>query len=536
MEKTILFEDLNISAEIKKALRDMDFVEATPVQSRSIPSVLSGKDVVAQAPTGTGKTCSFGIPIIEKTEPGERAVGSLILCPTRELVVQTTNELLKLTKYKKNIRVVAVYGGQNIERQISALKKRPQIIVATPGRLMDHMRRHTIRLDRLKHVVLDEADEMLDMGFRDDIDEILRTVPKDRQTVLFSATMSKEILSITKKYLTDPVKVQITKSEVTVKSVKQYYLEVSQIQKTDILARLIDINDFKLSIIFCNTKRKVDELAHEMIARGYNAVGLHGDMRQTQRDRVMKAFKTGRVEILIATDVAARGIDIKDVDAVFNYDLPDDLEYYVHRIGRTGRANREGVSYSLVSRREMYKLHEIMKYTKAKIRFTTIPNATETTNVRIQQTMAGIMDTLTHSDLKMYSEAIQKFMEDSGDEYTILDIAAAFLKNEAGSDTGDDPGPGRSTKKREVNSRSDRIFINLGKMDSIKPVQFKKLLNNCNVNDDEIFDIDILEKFSFVEVDKSKTQNVLSSLNGSVINGRRVNAEISIGRKRSKRG
>ena len=534
MEKTIIFDDLNISKELKKALHDMEFVEATPVQSQSIPYVLSGRDVVAQAPTGTGKTCSFGIPIIEKTEPGERAIGSLILCPTRELVVQTTNELLKLTKYKKHVKVVAVYGGQNIDRQIQALKKRPQIIVATPGRLMDHMKRRTIRLDRLKQVVLDEADEMLDMGFRDDIDEILRSVPKERQTVLFSATMSKEILAITRKYLVNPAKVQITKSEITVKSVKQYYLEVSPLQKTDILARLIDMNDFKLSIIFCNTKRKVDELAHEMTARGYNALGLHGDMKQTQRDRVMKAFKTGRVEILIATDVAARGIDIKDIDVVFNYDLPDDLEYYVHRIGRTGRANRDGVSYSLVSRREMYRLHEIMKYTKAKIRFTTIPNVAEITNVRIQQTMAGITDTLTHSDLKVYSDAIQKFMEDSGDEFTILDIAAAFLKNEIGPDTTEETSKPKTQKKRNGNPGSDRIFLNLGRMDSANPGNIRKLLNNCGVKDNEISDIDILEKFSFVEVDSSKTQNVLSSLNGSVINGRRVNAEISIGRKRTR--
>ena len=532
MEKNILFEDLNISKEIKKALRDMDFVEATPVQSQSIPYVLEGRDVVAQAPTGTGKTCSFGIPIIEKTGPGERAVGSLILCPTRELVVQTTNELLKLTKYKKHVRVVAIYGGQNIERQISALKKKPQIIVATPGRLMDHMKRHTIRLDKLRHVVLDEADEMLDMGFRDDIDRILESVPVQRQTVLFSATMSKEILSITRKYLHNPAKVQITKSVVTVKSVKQYYLEVSQFQKTDILARLIDLNDFKLSIVFCNTKKKVDELAYEMIARGYNAVGLHGDMKQTQRDRVMKAFKTGKVEILIATDVAARGIDIKDVDVVFNYDLPDDLEYYVHRIGRTGRANRDGVSYSLVTRREMYKLHEIMKYTKAKIKFKTLPNVVETTNVKLQQTMASVTDTIVHNDLKFYADSIQKFIEDSGDEYTILDVAAAFLKNVSGVEPEEEAVDNKKTKRRAVPSKSDRIFVNLGKMDAMSPAAFRKILNDCGLRDEEIYGIDILEKFSFVEVDKSGTREVLTSLNGSVINGRRVNAELSFGKRK----
>ncbi|MDU3491010.1 MAG: DEAD/DEAH box helicase, partial [Clostridiales bacterium] len=244
---TILFEDLDISKELKRALADMEFVEATPVQTQSIPAIMTGRDIVAQAPTGTGKTCSFGIPVIESTDTASRDVTSLILCPTRELVVQKANELLRLTKYKKAIRIVAVYGGQGIDRQILALKKKPQIIVATPGRLMDHMRRRTIKLDKLNHIILDEADEMLAMGFREDIDEILKSVPEDRQTVLFSATMSREILDITKKYLKDPVKVQITKSEITVSSVTQYYLEVSQDRKTDALARLVDVNDFKLS-------------------------------------------------------------------------------------------------------------------------------------------------------------------------------------------------------------------------------------------------------------------------------------------------
>ena len=546
MEKTVLFEDLDISKEIKRALADMEFVEATPVQSQSIPAMLDGNDIVAQAPTGTGKTCSFGIPIIEDTDTTQRAVGSLILCPTRELVVQTANELLRLTKYKKTIRIVAVYGGQSIDRQILALKKKPQIIVATPGRLMDHMRRRTIRLEELKHLVLDEADEMLDMGFRDDIDEILKAIPEERQTVLFSATMSREILAITKKYLTDPVKIQITKSEITVKSVQQYYLEASQDRKTDVLARLIDVNDFKLSMVFCNTKRKVDELAHELTARGYNALGLHGDMKQSQRDRVMQAFKNGRVEILIATDVAARGIDIKDVDVVFNYDLPEDLEYYVHRIGRTGRANREGVSYSLVSRREMYRLNEIMRYTKAKIQFTTVPNVTEITNVRIKQTMAGIMDTLAHSNLKPFTDAIQHFIEDSDADFTILDVAAAFLSREVGTEDLEEIESFRNERRRDTKEASHkrynkktsktktvRMFVNVGRVDRCKHEQLEKLIKDCKVSADQIYDIDILEKFSFIEIDEACSDDVLLFMNGAVVNGRRLNVEISLPRKKN---
>lgn len=541
IEKTVLFEQLELSSEMQRALADMDFVEATPVQSNSIPVMLKGRDILAQAPTGTGKTASFGIPVIENTDPSQRAVSSLILCPTRELVVQTANELLRLTKYKKGIRVIAIYGGQSIDRQILALKKKPQIIVATPGRLMDHMRRSTVRLEHLERLVLDEADVMLDMGFAEDIDEILKSVPEDRQTVLFSATMPKEIINISGKYLRDPEKVRVTKSEITVKSVKQYYLEASQDRKTDVLARLIDVNDFKLSMVFCNTKRKTDELAHEMTARGYNAMGLHGDMKQSQRDRVMNAFKTGRVEILISTDVAARGIDIRDVDAVFNYDLPEDLEYYVHRIGRTGRANREGVSYSLVSRREMYRLHEIMRYTKARIKFTTVPNVAEITNVRIRQTMAGITDLIAHTNLDSYAEAIQQFIDEADDDFTILDIAAAFLFRESGTeDLEEIEGFGHGREKREKKGRrvrksspagAVRMFVNCGRMDRINEGQLKKMLIRSGASDSQIYDIDILEKFSFVEVDRAVSESVLVNMNGATVNGRRLNVEISLPRK-----
>ena len=533
-----LFENLDLSKELKKALNDMEFVEMTAIQSQSIPAMIADNDIVAQAPTGTGKTCSFGIPVVENTDTSERNVTSLILAPTRELALQIANELIRLTKYKKSIRIAVVYGGQNIDRQILALKRKPQIIVATPGRLMDHMRRKTIRLDHLKTLVLDEADEMLDMGFREDIDEILQSVPEERQTVLFSATMSREILDITKKYLKDPVKIKTTKSEVTVSSVKQYYLEVSPDNKTDVLARLIDVNDFKLSMVFCNTKKKVDELAHDLTVRGYNAMGLHGDMKQSQRDRVMREFKNGNIETLIATDVAARGIDIKDIDVVFNYDLPDDMEYYVHRIGRTGRANREGVSYSLVSRREMYRLHEIMRYTKAKIKLMTIPNVAEITNVRIQQTLNGILDVLSHQKLDTYEQAILDFVENTDDAYTILNIAAAFLARD--SDTGElkEIEENFSSDRRRGNSRSGnpnatRMFINVGRLDRVNVNTMRKLLNDANITDEEIYDIDIMEKFSFIEIDNSKVDDVFVALNGIMMNGRRVNTEISNTKKRN---
>lgn len=534
----ILFQDLEISGEIKRAIHGMGFVEATEVQSQSLMPILRGEDVIAQAPTGTGKTCAFGIPLIEKVNQDSSDLQGLILCPTRELVIQTTDELFKLTKYKKSIRIVPIYGGQNIDRQIMALKRKPQIIVATPGRLMDHMRRHTIRLEDLAYLALDEADEMLNMGFREDIDEILKTVPKTRQTVLFSATLSKEILKITNQYLTDPTKIQITRTEITVPSIEQYYLEVNRSNKLDVLARLIDVQNFKLSIVFCNTKRMVDELAQEMIARGYNAEPLHGDMRQQQRDRVMKKFKDGELDMLVATDVAARGIDIDDIEAVFNYDLPTDLEYYVHRIGRTGRANRKGVSYTFVSRREMYKLREIMNYTKAKIKLMKIPKVSEIEEIRTTRELEEIMEIIQSGKHNKCASYIEKFLEEREEEITILDIAAAFLSRAVRTDemqeieytSTRDKKEGREGRSRRPGERSGevRLFLNIGRLDKVKKKQISELLKEkCHVDPRKVSQIDVMEKFTFINIPKDSVNKVLRSLNGMKYNGRKMNVEIA---------
>ncbi|MCP1102869.1 ATP-dependent RNA helicase DeaD [Aequitasia blattaphilus] len=531
----LLFESLNVKEELKRAVKDMGFVEATPVQSKSIAPMLEGRDMVVQAPTGTGKTCAFGIPIMEAMKEEDSFVKALILSPTRELAVQITNELMKLNKYMSSIRILAVYGGQSIDRQIMALRKKPQIIVATPGRLMDHMRRKTIRLDRLEQLILDEADEMLNMGFREDIDEILESVPKERQTVLFSATMSQDILRISNRYLTDPVKIQITKSEITVPSIKQYYLEVSPDDKMDLLARLIDVNDFKLSMVFCNTKRMVDELSHEMTARGYLSEGIHGDMNQAQRDRVMRNFKEGRADILIATDVAARGIDVKGVEAVFNYDIPDDVEYYVHRIGRTGRAKEEGVSYSFATRRDMYRLKEIMNYTKAKIVFVTAPKVSEIADVRTQRALADIRKVMKKAKLDRYAKSIEEFLsEEENQDYTILDLASAFLSREVGAEQlREIEGPGKKRDRdRGGNKKSVRLFINIGKLDKIKKKHIVLLISEkCNVKEKMIGDVAVMDKFSFVNVPSSKAQEILHTLKGLRYNGRKLNVEISNKRK-----
>ena len=373
--ETVRFEELNLYPQLLRAIKEMGFEEATPIQAQAIPVVMSGVDVIGQAQTGTGKTASFGIPLLMKVDPNNKKTQAIVLSPTRELAIQSAEEIRKLAKYMHGIKVLPVYGGQDITRQIKALKGGATIIIGTPGRIMDHLRRKTIRCDYVDTVVLDEADEMLNMGFREDIETILSYVENEnRQTVLFSATMPKPILEITKKYQKNAKTIKVTKKELTVPSIDQYYYDVRRNDKVDVLTRLLDYYNPKLSLVFCNTKRMVDELASELQGRGYAAEGIHGDMKQQQRDRVMKSFRSGRCDILIATDVAARGIDVDDVEAVFNFDLPQDNEYYVHRIGRTGRAGRSGKAYTLAAgRRQVFQVRDISRFIGAKIENTPLP-------------------------------------------------------------------------------------------------------------------------------------------------------------------
>lgn len=331
--ETVRFEDLGLRPQILRAVMEMGFEAATPIQARAMPIIMEGRDVIGQAQTGTGKTAAFGIPLLEKIDPKSKKLQALVLCPTRELAIQVADEIRRLCRFMHGIKVLPIYGGQDIGKQIRSLKGGIQLIIGTPGRVMDHMRRHTLKLENLHTVVLDEADEMLNMGFREDIEDILKEVPEERQTILFSATMPKPILEITKNYQKNAELVKVVKKELTVQNIDQYYYEVKAKNKEEVLSRLLDMYNPKLSLVFCNTKRRVDELTSALQGRGYFAEGLHGDMKQSQRDRVMNGFRNGKTEILIATDVAARGIDVDDVEAVFNYDLPQDDEYYVHRIG-----------------------------------------------------------------------------------------------------------------------------------------------------------------------------------------------------------
>ena len=533
--ENLLFKNLNVSTEILDALEKMGFEEATPIQSQSIIPVMEKKDVTAQAPTGTGKTCAFGIPLIESIDLSDTCVQGLILCPTRELVIQTTEELLKVAQFKKGIKVVPIYGGQQIERQIVAIKKQPQIVVATPGRMMDHLRRRTIKIMNLKTVVLDEADEMLNMGFREDIDTILETVPVDRQTVLFSATLSKEILEIANKYQKeDKVIIKVTHKELTVPTIEQYYLEVKGPKKLDVLTRLIDANNYKLCLVFCNTKRRVDELTEELAARGYSAEALHGDMKQIQRDRVMMRFKKGMVDILIATDVAARGIDVDDIEAVFNYDLPSDEEYYVHRIGRTGRAKKKGVSYTFVAGKEMFKLKDIMRYTKSTIKPFKAPTVSDVEEVKVRALFNKIEEIIRNGKLTKYVNYIEKLIEeDETNEFTTLDIAAALmnmtLSTQSPKENEDTEALEEASKKSGAARGMTRLFINLGSLDKIRPRHMMEVItSNTTIQGSVIGAIDIYDKYSFIEVPSEFSSEVIDALNATSFKGRKIAIEEAV--------
>lgn len=393
---SITFRDFPLSEAIQRAVAEVGYTEPTPIQAQSIPLILEGKDVIGRSHTGTGKTAAFGLPAIEMIDPDLEGVQVLALCPTRELAMQAAAEVEKFARYKKGVKVVAVYGGASMEKQIFQLKKGANFVIGTPGRIMDHLRRRTLRLGSLRMVILDEADEMLNMGFREDIETILAQAPEERQTVLFSATMPQPILDITREYQKDPVMVAIgSERSRTAENIEQFYFDCPMGRKMDVLNLLLAKYDPKLSVVFCNTKKMVDELSEYLTNAGYQAVGIHGDMRQSARTQVMASFKSHHTRILIATDVAARGIDVENVDAVFNFDIPQDIEFYVHRIGRTARAGKEGKAYTLISgRRQFYQLRDIMASTGAKIVQAEIPSASEIYESRLSQFAASLAESL----------------------------------------------------------------------------------------------------------------------------------------------
>ena len=419
-----LFTELGLSEELLKAIDKLGFEQAAPIQAEAIPLLLQGKDIVGQSQTGSGKTAAFGIPAVEKVDPNQRAVQVLILCPTRELAIQVSEEIHKLAFFKRGIHALPIYGGQSYERQFYGLKQGAQIVIGTPGRIMDHMRRGTLRLDTVKLAILDEADVMLNMGFRDDIETILKDSPKERQTVFFSATMPRPIRDLIERYARDPQNVKVEQKAMTVPTVEQVYYEVDRRFKIELLMRLIDIHDLKLGIIFCNTKRMVDDLVDHLEAAGYMADRLHGDMTQAMRDRVMNKFRKSGLEFLVATDIAARGIDVDDVQVVFNYDLPYDGEDYVHRIGRTGRAGRSGRAITFVSGRELFQIRDIERYTNTRIQRARVPTEAEVSDAKENAFIGKLRALLQSGEFKKQEHLIERLLEEG---FTSTDIAAACI-------------------------------------------------------------------------------------------------------------
>lgn len=419
-----LFSELGLSEALLKAIDKLGFEQASPIQAEAIPLLMAGKDIVGQSQTGSGKTAAFGIPAVEKVDPGQRAVQVLVLCPTRELAIQVSEEIHKLAFFKSGIHALPIYGGQSYERQFDGLRRGAQIVIGTPGRILDHMRRGTLRLDTVKLAILDEADVMLNMGFRDDIELILQSVPKERQTVFFSATMPRPIRDLIEKHARDPRNVKIEQKAMTVPTVEQVYYEVDRRFKLELLTRLIDIHDLKLGIIFCNTKRMVDDLVDHLEAAGYQADRLHGDMTQAMRDRVMNKFRKSGLEFLVATDVAARGIDVDDVEVVFNFDLPHDGEDYVHRIGRTGRAGRSGRAISFVSGRELFQIRVIERYTNTRIHRARIPTEAEVEEARENVFLGKLRAALQAGEFKQQEHLVERLLEEG---FSSTDIAAACV-------------------------------------------------------------------------------------------------------------
>lgn len=563
--ETVKFDELQLDERILRAVTEMGFEAASPIQAQAIPVQLEGRDVVGQAQTGTGKTAAFGIPLLQKIDPHSKKLQAIALCPTRELAIQVAEEIRKLAKFMHGIKVLPIYGGQDITRQIRGLKEGTQIVIGTPGRVMDHMRRKTIRCDHIHTVIMDEADEMLNMGFLEDMETILSQLPEERQTVMFSATMPAEIQNIAKRFQREPVTVKVVKKELTVPKVTQYYYEVKPKTKVEVMCRLLDMYAPSLSIAFCNTKRQVDELVQDLQGRGYFAEGLHGDLKQMQRDRVMNSFRSGTTEILVATDVAARGIDVDNVEAVFNYDIPQDDEYYVHRIGRTGRAGKEGIAFSFVVGREVYKLRDIQRYCKTKIIPQAIPSLDDITAIKAEKIMEQVMDLIRDTDLTKMVALIERTVL-TEEECTSLDVAAALLKlsmgeenediiessrparslddlDRYGRDSGGRGKGGRSGRDgrgsrygregREDREDMARLFVNIGKNQNIRPGDvLGAVAGESGISGKLVGSIDMYDNYTFVEVPREYAGAVLKAMKDVKIKGKNVHVEKANGKGR----
>lgn len=531
------FKDLQINEQILNGIARKEFTTLTEIQEKVIPFALSGKDLLGQAPTGTGKTLAFTIPILDKIDEEKRVCQALIIAPTRELAMQITSDINEISYYM-NVKAVTLYGGELIDKQITALRRKPQVIVATPGRLLDHVNRGTVSLDNVKIVVLDEADEMLDMGFREDINAILDKVP-EHQTMLFSATFSNDIEEIAYKYMNNPKKIAVNHGSLTVERIDQKYILCAEKDKIEVISRIIEVREFKIVMIFCNTKKSVDEVTSALLTRGFLAEALHGDMKQMQRDRVMARFREGTINVLVASDVAARGLDIENVDVVFNYDLPTDEEYYVHRIGRTGRASKDGLSISLITPKEKWRLYSIIRYAKTKIEQIQVPSLDKVIKLRTKRLLSRALEIASLNNnfedvdyesnkyMSIIEKQIEKF-EDAPKDLLIKGLLSIIINADGKNNEIEEA-------KEEVNSRlaknsqgGVRMFITLGKRDNIRIYTITDMLvKNTSLSNAEINNVSLCDNFSFFEVPSEHVDEVLSLSDEIRYKGRRLRIEVT---------
>jgi ATP-dependent RNA helicase DeaD len=517
----------------------MGFTDMTEIQEKSIPLLLEGHDIIGRSNTGTGKTMAFGIPAVVNISKDDcDDVKTLILCPTRELAVQCCDEIRKVSKYMKWIKPCAIFGGASMERQIQQLKRGANIVVGTPGRVIDHINRRTLKLNALSTIILDEADEMLNMGFREDIEVILQNVPEDRQTVLFSATMPKPILEITTQFQREPIIVKTEASGHSAETIEQYWFDIPMGRKTDALVMLMYAYSPKSAMVFCNTKKTVDELTDSLISKGFNAIGLHGDMKQVQRIQVMNSFKKGRSSVLIATDVAARGIDVDDIDMVFNYDIPQDIEYYTHRIGRTGRAGKSGKAYTLVSgRKQVYALKDIARSVKADIKELKLPNRKEVVANKCDLLINEIASNVKY-DYSENTKTIYEKLVESG--LTAEQITMALLDEKVSNELKnlpefDIPQPLKYRRNADGSSvKTVKIDISVGRNQKIAPnFILGALVEATGLSGKSFGKIDIYDSHTTVEVPKDNHELVINSMKGEKINGNKVTVRLYEGKRKS---
>ena len=528
-DQVTTFKEFGFLDELMKAIEDVGYETPSPIQLKTIPILLEGRDIVGQAQTGTGKTAAFALPGLQRIDTSTSRVQLLVLTPTRELAIQVAEAFHTYAKHLGRIRVLPVYGGQSITQQIKHLRQGVQVIVGTPGRVMDHMRRETLDLSNLKMVVLDEADEMLRMGFEEDVEWILGNTPETRQTALFSATMPRQVRRIADKYLNDPVNIETERKTMTVPTIAQFYVNVSEGQKVDVLTRILEMESSpgEAVLIFHRTKIGADQLTEKLQARGYTAEAMHGDMNQNQRETVIKKLKSGQIEIVVATDVAARGLDVEQITTVINYDMPGDTEVYVHRIGRTGRAGRTGKAILFVTPRQQRMKRDIENYTKQRIEPFRMPTQADVASRRVAILKERILDTLAKHELELYLSLVEELADECGCDIAEIAAAATFLA------VGEKPLQVKVEPKAEQivkqwNTEMTRLFVDVGRRDGVSAAHIvAAIANEADVPGKAIGAIDIYDRFTFVDVPSEFTEQVLTQMRNSRIRSQKANVRVA---------